>query len=133
MAGKPGDVPHNGSDKNETFKNEETRAEAAESLRQDAFKPSDIVQQKAEAPVERWDAKKIADTTEMLNKMIAGIQDKYFKPDASGTSIIDRMAQHAPELAQLASASYTRELVDPAKQVGADIKDTLEKMKKFTA
>jgi hypothetical protein len=128
MAGKPGDAPLNGSDKNENLKNDEVQQEAAVNLSQDAFKPNDIAQPRLEATPEKWDAKTIEASTEALNKMIADMRKKYFEPDHTGKSLMQRMEQNAPDLYDSVAASFTTDLVEPFKQTRGGIEQLMKKL-----
>jgi hypothetical protein len=139
MAPTPGDIPKKGNDKGEDLKHEEAAHETADNLRQDGlYKPKDTVQRAAadvpaeaptKAPTEKWDPATISASTETLRTMIANIQKKYFEPDHSGSSVMERMALNAPALYNSVAANFSTELAEPFKQTSGSIQQLMNKFR----
>lgn len=123
VAGNSGDMPLRGNDNNEDLSMREAHQSAADHLRQDAFNPSEMVQ-KLETAAERFDPKVVETSMAYLNNLMK----KYFEPDHTGTSVMDRLKNGAPELYTDVAARYSTELVEPFKQTGDQINQLLRKL-----
>lgn len=126
--GNQGDATPKSNDDVQDVNNNSAEADASNRLLADSGFSRPDVAASTDKGAEKWDPKQFEATAKSLTEAIAAIEAKYFKPDTSGTSIMDRMKQGAPDLYATASAQFSQELVAPSEQSIAGIRGLMKKL-----
>jgi len=122
-----GDATPKGNDEVQDVNNNAAEA-AASNLSAEAFTRPTEVSANTDKGTEKWDPKAFEQTAKSLTEAIAAIEAKYFKPDQSGTSIMERMKTNAPDLHREVSAQFTTQLVAPSEQTISGIRGLMKKL-----